>query len=105
MASQIVKVTGVSAAFTADGTAAGYATFTSNTPFVIGSVGIVQATGQPTVEVKVVELVSTTQVGLRPVSRADNSNKLGYGRMNLAAYTTAASASLSIDTQQVITDY
>lgn len=105
MASQIINIKGSSTAFTADGTSTGYATFTTNTGFTVGSIGVVQATGQPSVEVKVVELLSTTQVGLRPVARNDNANKLGYGRMNLAAYTVAANAALSIDSQQVITDY
>lgn len=105
MASQIINIKGSSTVFTADGTSTGYATFTTNTGFVVGSIGVVQATGQPNVEVKVVELLSTTQVGLRPVVRNDNANKLGYGRMNLAVYTVAANAALSIDSQQVITDY
>jgi len=104
MASQVIKVTPITAVATVDGTVAGYFSVADNTKYTLYSIANLSATGQLTVEVQIVELSGTTLLGLRPTYKA-GAGAPTYGRMSLVGYSIANAATLSVDGQVIVTPY
>lgn len=84
------------AVLTASGTADGIAQIADNTGWLPGCTVWLSATGETSLECTVVEQISTNKVRLRA---KDSVAKHGFS--NIAAYTTAKSAALDMESQVV----
>ena len=90
-------VPAVSAALTVDGTSGGLITVASNAGFYVGAQAFMAAAGQTPVEVRITDLVSSTQIGIKivPVPVGDHVlHSVNYGRSSAAAFTVAGGWSI-----------